>query len=68
MSKKIYIAGESRIVDAVNIPKDKTGYERFVPEGTVPDEGYAISDVSVTMAALMSQHSISVERYARKSC
>lgn len=41
MSKTIYIAGESRVVDAVNIPKDKdkTGYERFVPEGTVPD-GY----------------------------
>ena len=41
MSKQIYIAGESRMVDAVNIPKDKdkTGYERFVPEGTVPD-GY----------------------------
>ena len=41
MSKTIYIAGESRVVDAVQLPvdKDKTGYERFVPEGTVPD-GY----------------------------
>ena len=41
MSKIIYIAGASHVVDAVNIPKDKnkTGYERFVPEGTVPN-GY----------------------------
>lgn len=49
MSKTIYIAGASRTVDGVNIPKDKnkTGYERFVPDGTLP-EGAVIPNVVVT--------------------
>lgn len=64
MSKTIYIAGASRTVDGVNIPKDKdkTGYERFVPDGTLPD-GAVIPNVVITDTTAVAPKSFSAGTY-----
>lgn len=64
MSKTIYIAGVSRTVDGVSIPKDKnkTGYERFVPDGTLP-EGAVIPNVVVTDTTAVAPKSFASGTY-----
>lgn len=64
MSKTIYIAGASRTVDGVRIPKDKnkTGYERFVPDGTLPD-GSVIPSTVVTDTTAVAPKSFASGTY-----
>ena len=64
MSKTIYIAGASHTVDGVNIPKDKnkTGYERFVPDGTLPD-GAVMPSAVVTDTTAVAPKSFSAGTY-----